>query len=726
MNYRFILTGLSFVMSFLITEYSFANAPEKPFTASSVTIAQTQLPAGKGDVNQRIISINVKITGSAQNLTSITLTMGGTTNKADVTNIKVYYTGTSSRFFPLGTQFGSTATPPATTTTNFTITGTQSITNAAGGHYFWVTYDLAAGATEGNVLDAVCKSVIVGGGPTTLTAGASNPTGSSIILLANKVVFKPNDIVTDGGVPTVSQNFRIPAIITAANGDIVTATDARFGSSGDLPLKADIIIKRSTDNGQTWLAPQTIADYGAEGAGDASLILDKTNGNIICLFASHNGLALSTPADPIRLNVTKSTDNGATWSAPVNITNQIYGSGCSNPTTKSWYFVWISAGRQTQLSSGRLVAVVGVRKVSGGAISNTIIYSDDHGTTWNIETNTTNTGTGGGDESHLVQLNNGNLVMSSRINVNGLRKYRVSTDLGATWGAQSSWSEIDDSRCNGDFVRYSSTTSGDNMNILLHTIPANTSGTRQNLTVFASQDEGTTWPIKKNIFPGLAQYSSITRLSDGTIGLYYEMADPGTPFEMYFARFSLNWLGISGFMTLPVHFIAFNGRLLSSGEVKLDWDAAADNEHSHFEVERSAGQLNFTMLGRVESPYSFLDKHPLTGINYYRIKAVNKDGSHQYSKVIKIMNNAVRIAVSMYPNPVSDKLSVELTAEKPDNVTLQVSDIHGRIMLEKDYAININNTALSLDVLAWKPQLYILKVLDGSNKVLSVQKFIKR
>jgi len=295
-------------MSFFITEYAFAKTPEKPFAASSVTVAQTQLPAGRGDVNQRIISINVKITGAAQNLTAITLTMGGTTNKADVTNIKVYHSGTSNRFFPLGTQFGSTATPPATTTTNFTITGTQSITNAAGGHYFWVTYDLAAGATEGNVLDAVCKSVIVGGGTTTLTAGASNPAGSSIVLLTHTVVFKPNDIVTNGGVPTASQNFRIPAIISAANGDIVTATDARFGTAGDLPLKANIIISRSTDKGQTWLAPQTIADYGAEGAGDAALILDKTNGNIICLFASHNGLAASTPADPIRLNVSKSTE----------------------------------------------------------------------------------------------------------------------------------------------------------------------------------------------------------------------------------------------------------------------------------------------------------------------------------------------------------------------------------------------------------------------------------
>ena len=679
MNYRFILTGLSFVLSFLICENSFARTPEKPFAASSVTIAQTQLPAGKGDVNQRIISIKI-VAPSTQSLTSITLTMGGTTNKTDVTNIKVYYTGTSNRFFPLGTQFGSTATPPATTTTNFTITGSQSITNAAGGHYFWVTYDLAAGAIEGNVLDAVCKSVIVGGGPTTLSAGASDPTGSSIILLANKVVFKPNDIVTDGGVPTVSQNFRIPAIITAANGDIVTATDARFGSSGDLPLKADIIIKRSTDNGQTWLAPQTIADYGVEGAGDASLILDKTNGNIICLFASHNGLALSTPADPIRLNVTKSTDNGATWSAPVNITNQIYGSGCSNPTTKSWYFVWISAGRQTQLSSGRLVAVVGVRKVSGGAISNTIIYSDDHGTTWNIETNTTNTGTGGGDESHLVQLNNGNLLMSSRINVNGLRKYRVSTDLGATWGAQSSWSEIDDSRCNGDFVRYSSTTSGDNMNILLHTIPANTSGTRQNLTVFASQDEGTTWPIKKNIFPGLAQYSSITRLSDGTIGLYYEMADPGTPFEMYFARFSLNWLGISGFMTLPVHFIDFNGRLLPTNEVALAWQANTDNGHSHFEIEKSTDSRNFQIIGRVETndTYTFLDRTPSIGDNYYRIKGIATNGEAKYTKVINVVYNPYQFVLNLYPNPVKDDLTLKFKGVTNENISIQISDLSGR------------------------------------------------
>lgn len=205
------------------------------------------------------------------------------------------------------------------------------------------------------------------------------------------------------------------------------------------------------------------------------------------------------------------------------------------------------------------------------------------------------------------------------------------------------------------------------------------------------------------------------------------MDDPGGgPMEMYFARFSLNWLGISGFITLPVHFINFNGRLLPSGEIKLGWDAATDNEHNYFEIERSATQQNFITIGKVGSPYTFLDQHPLTGVNYYRIKAVNKDGKYQYSKIIKIVYDPRFSAVSIHPNPATDKLTVELSGTKPGNITLQVSDILGHIIQEKSYAIDNSNSALALDVASWKPQLYILKIIGSDSKVLSVQKFIKK
>ncbi|MBS1921653.1 MAG: exo-alpha-sialidase [Bacteroidetes bacterium] len=710
-------TKLFFISIFMI----FATGS---ITAQTVTVTQTQLPAGKGQTNQRILLMN--ITNSGGTLNTVTITMNGTTATSDVTKISVISTGTNNRFYSTQTVFGTTTSVGAG---NIAITGSNALTNGSN-NYFWITYDVAAGATEGNVLDATCVSVRIGATTTTVN---SSPAGSSLLILQHSVVFKSGDQVTDGGVPTASTYFRIPAIITAANGDIITATDARFSSASDLPSKADIIIRRSTDKGVTWLTSQTIADLGVStGAGDASLILDKTNGNIICLFASNSGLAASTPSSPIRVRMCKSTDNGATWTAPVDLTNQIYGSGCADATRKNWYAVWIASGRQTQLNSGRLVAVAGVRATSASTINNTIIYSDDHGTTWSVVNTLTNTNPGGvdgftGDESKVVELNNGNLMMSSRTSIAGGRKFRTSTNGGATWSSPITQASLNDPRCDGDFVRYSSTLTGENMNILLHTLPNNTAS-RQNLTVFASTDEGTTFSTSKAIFPGLAQYSSITRLKDGTLGMYYEMADPGSPFEMYFARFSLNLLGISGFIPLPVNFFSFEGKLLSTGQVQLDWKAQTDNAFSHFEVERFTTGANFQVIGQVakENPFTFIDNNPATGNNYYRIKGVDIDGSAKYSKVININNNASAISMSIHPNPVSDQLTLRLKTGNAGNVNIQITDMAGHVVLNKKYTVNPGDNEMALNVKTWQAELYFIKATDNNNQLLSVQKFIKQ
>jgi hypothetical protein len=74
---------------------------------------------------------------------------------------------------------------------------------------------------------------------------------------------------------------------------------------------------------------------------------------------------------------------------------------------------------------------------------------------------------------------------------------------------------------------------------LLHTIPFATS--RKNVSVLLSYDEGSTWPVRRTIYPGTSAYSSICILNDGTIGMYYEAGEYDI-YEMYFARFTLNWL----------------------------------------------------------------------------------------------------------------------------------------------------------------------------------------
>ncbi|UFH45695.1 exo-alpha-sialidase [Flavobacterium galactosidilyticum] len=495
---------------------------------NSTTLVQTQLPTGLGDVDQRIIAVRVTTEGFQNVLTASALnfTMNGTTSISDVSNIKVYYTG-SSAIFNTNTAFGSAITPAAGA---LTANGSQVLTE--GDNYFWITYDVAAGATEGNFLDASCESIVINS--VTYNPASNTVAGNRVILLANTLLFTPGD--------AGSLNYRIPAIITAADGSLVTVTDKRWNGAGDLAAKIDPVVRRSTDNGKTWSAPVVIANFGAAtGAGDAAIVMDKTNGNLICILAANKGFFASTNANPIQILIVRSTDNGITWGTPVDITTQIYG---PNP---NWKGVFIAAGRAHQLRDGKIVAALTVREdVSGSEkINNYMMSSVDSGVTWTASTGRAELD---GDEAKIVELNNGNLMMSIRNS--GSRRFNISTDKGVTWGTAYSQAAITDPNCNGDFIRYTSTIDGYDKNRLLHSVPF--AANRSNVSVLMSTDEGTSWPTKKTIFSGASAYSSLTVLPDGTLGMYYENGESST-YQMYFVRFSLNWLtnGADTFVPSP-------------------------------------------------------------------------------------------------------------------------------------------------------------------------------
>ena len=129
-----------------------------------------------------------------------------------------------------------------------------------------------------------------------------------------------------------SKYYRIPALATTAEGTLLAVADRRNDSQGDLPNAIDLVVRRSTDNGRTWSDQIPIALHTAEtGYGDAALVTDRTSGDILCIFASGCGLWASTAEHPLDINVSRSRDDGRTWSAPERITPQIYGPGCDNP-----------------------------------------------------------------------------------------------------------------------------------------------------------------------------------------------------------------------------------------------------------------------------------------------------------------------------------------------------------------------------------------------------------
>ena len=227
----------------------------------------------------------------------------------------------------------------------------------------------------------------------------------------NQFVYK--DLFNAENNPEVSC-YRIPSIITATNGDLIAAIDERVPSCGDLKWSRDIniVIRKSSDNGKTWGKTEKIIDYPlGQSASDPSMILDKQT-NTIFLF--YNYMDLDNQKDIYYLKYISSNDNGKSWSKPVDITNQISKENWKND------FKFITSGRGIQTKKGTLLhCLVNLQKGTH------VFGSNDNGKTWFI----TETPTSPGDESKIVELNDGSWMVNSRVNKLGYRYSHVKCQL---------------------------------------------------------------------------------------------------------------------------------------------------------------------------------------------------------------------------------------------------------------------------------------------------------
>ena len=338
-----------------------------------------------------------------------------------------------------------------------------------------------------------------------------------------------------------SKYYRIPALVTAADGSLVALADKRGSSLSDLPNTISVVAKRSTDGGQTWSEAVTIAQGDAANGktyGDPAVILDRNTGNLVAVFSGDNGFFASNKTNRAGFYVSKSTDNGITWSAPKNISDQLYQS--------NWYGAFCASGKMLQTKSGRIMFVANTRLSSQWALVDVYEYvcaSDDGGETWQVLNAPTRIpAAGNGNESKLVETSDGTLIMSIR--TPGQRRFSKSTDGGVTWSAATKVSDLIEPDCNGDIIVYPS---ADGQTRMLHSLPANSS-TRRDVSIYLSYDEGETWPVCKKLIDNYSAYSSLTVLPDGSIGCFVEEGkwDSNIPgedgFRLYFMKFTLDWL----------------------------------------------------------------------------------------------------------------------------------------------------------------------------------------
>lgn len=354
---------------------------------------------------------------------------------------------------------------------------------------------------------------------------------------------------------SVKNYYRIPTLIQLTNGDLLAFADKRIGGIGDVnAAPIETVYKKSKDNGKTWsqevrISPSTSDRFRSYG--DGAYCVDRKTGNIICLVVGDQGFLHSTPNNPIRTRLIIGRNNGSTWDAPIDITDQIYGANCKDPDRKNWYGVFTTSGNGVQLRNGRIMFVLNVRKSDKvSPLYNHVLYTDDGGATWNVSKGApgiSKNPSRGGSEAKIVELNDGTLLMAIRPEGIYQRFLAKSTDNGNTWSVAEPRSDLPSSSSNGDIIYYTSKLNGwdkDRIITMFDSVPYTKATPPGSPKLYWSYDEGKTWKGFL-IHSGNAGYSSLAILKDGSIGILAEIGG--------------SWNG-------PIYFMRVNMKYITSGK----------------------------------------------------------------------------------------------------------------------------------------------------------------
>lgn len=513
---------------------------------------QEQIPVLVNKSDNQLLLLYLKVNSNKKYyIKKIKINLDGTTELNDIESVKLCYIGNDALSMD-NRQFGKVS--PAKQTIVFRDNFIISDQNA----YFKVLIKLKEGIDLTHKVNGTCESIETDVGLFIYQQKTSHAG------LRLGVALRQH---RDDNVDT----YRIPGLITTSKGTLLAIYDVRRESSRDLQGNIDIGLSRSVNGGNTWEPMQIVLDMGTwgglpekfNGVSDACILVDEKTNNVFIAGLWMYGVINpdgewiegvnesstewnhqwknkgSQPGFDVKETsqfiITKSADDGQTWSGPVNLTKM-----CK----KEGWWLWAPApGHGITLSDGTLVFPTQGRDRNGNAFSN-ITWSKDGGENW-ITSGMASQGT---NENMVVQLADGSIMLNARdsrnrgnTSDNNGRVISVTADLGETWSSHpTSRGALIEPGCMASLHKHEYTQNGQRKSILLFSNPHSKTD-RDHITIKVSFDDGHTWPEEYWVLLDEKKgrgYSCLASIDEQTIGILYE----GSQADMIFQKIDLDEL----------------------------------------------------------------------------------------------------------------------------------------------------------------------------------------
>jgi hypothetical protein len=187
---------------------------------------------------------------------------------------------------------------------------------------------------------------------------------------------------------------------------------------------------------------------------------------------------------------------------------------------------------------------------------------------------------------------------------------------------------------------------------------------------------------------------------------------------------------------LPVRLLSFEGKKLTNSNL-LTWVTSSEINNSYFSLQHSNDGANFNTVGKINTQanngnsnsnliYNYEHLSPSLGHNYYRLFQTDIDGkTNQLDKVIDIVWNIDGSQVSLYPNPVLDMLQIEIYLIKTANTSIKIMDVSGRMVKQIQFAskAGLNQSKINMSDLA--NGVYSVQIFQN-NDLIQVSRVTKQ